>query len=196
MWKQFVGEFSGCKVGCKCSPGCVPRGKKESLQGLLVGKNTSKRDVSSWELLQPEEFLREWGKIPTKGCLGPGKVPEGVGWAVNHPGSLAGARIGNWGRQSPTGPSQLCCNSLQYYRHPGGSTEIKLPRSWPETGAKSARLLPSACEWTAEAMNGSLFCFNYGSIVRETRKRGGTRGITLRARVQPRWFVLWRLTSA
>lgn len=50
--------------------------------------------------------------------------------------------------------------------------------------------VPSAREWTAEAVNGSLFCFNYGSIVRETRKRGGTRGITLRARVQPRWFVL------
>lgn len=57
--------------------------------------------------------------------------------------------------------------------------EIKLLRSQPETGAKSTRLRPSAREWTAEAVKGSLFCFKCVSIARETR-RGGTRGVTFR----------------
>lgn len=73
MWKQFVGEFSACKVGCKCSPCCVPRGKKASQQGILVGKNAYERDVSSWELLQPEEFLRQWAKSQLKGVWDPGR---------------------------------------------------------------------------------------------------------------------------
>ena len=155
MWKQFVGEFSGCRAGCQCSPGYAPRGKKESLQGFGVGKNTDKRDVSSEELLEPEEFLRERGKIWTKGGLGPGKIPEDVGQTINHPDPPGSA----------TAPS---------------GTEIKLPRSRPETGAKSARRRPPARERTAEAVNRSLFCFNYFSVVREMRRRGGTRGVKFR----------------
>lgn len=74
--------------------------------------------------------------------------------------------------------------------------EIELLRSRPETGAKSSRLRPFACKWTAEAVKGSLFCFSYVSVVRGARRRGGTRGTTLRAarwrgeQRPPRWFVL------
>ena len=53
--------------------------------------------------------------------------------------------------------------------------EIKLLRSRPETGAKSARLHPSACEWTAEAVNRSLFCFNCFNRQRNEEKRRHTR---------------------
>lgn len=63
-------------MGCKCSPGCVPRGKNESLQGLLVRKNAYEGDVSSWELLQPEEFIREWAKSRLKGVWVPGRFPR------------------------------------------------------------------------------------------------------------------------